>query len=420
MGSIKNYLVLKYKSANWAIADQAMVSGTNFLTGVLIAKYLGLEEFGRFSLIWMVITLFSGIQHALITAPMLSVAPKYLKKTSQFYWGAVLIQQFLWVVVSSIFLFSVMLLVNFVVPNWELQDLILPVTLTLIAFQVQDFFRRYFFALSKPHLAFLNDVISYIGQIAVLLILFFNSVPKTQYVLWVITITSILASMVAFFNVNRFKVSSKFTRNIVWQHWKLSKWLLGSVLLQWTSGMNFFLMVSGYILGPIAVGALRSAQNIVGLINIIFMAMENFVPSKASSVFSSGGKEALVEYLKHVAISGTVITVFIALVFGVFSDFWMELLYGSEFAKYAFLVQWLGLIYVLVFPTLPLGAGLKALEKTRSIFMSQFWMSSFSIVTAFPLLNVFGLYGYVIGVICVRVGILWILILDFKRRIQDC
>jgi len=31
-----------------------MVSGVNFLTGILLARYLGIEEFGRFALVWSV------------------------------------------------------------------------------------------------------------------------------------------------------------------------------------------------------------------------------------------------------------------------------------------------------------------------------------------------------------------------------
>ena len=34
------------QTINWALADQAMLSGINFLTGILLARYLGITEFG--------------------------------------------------------------------------------------------------------------------------------------------------------------------------------------------------------------------------------------------------------------------------------------------------------------------------------------------------------------------------------------
>ena len=43
----------RYRHINWALADQGVVSGINFLTGIMLARFLGLEEFGRFTLAWM-------------------------------------------------------------------------------------------------------------------------------------------------------------------------------------------------------------------------------------------------------------------------------------------------------------------------------------------------------------------------------
>ena len=43
----------RFSYINWALADQAIVSGASFITTVLIARYLGMEEFGRFALAWL-------------------------------------------------------------------------------------------------------------------------------------------------------------------------------------------------------------------------------------------------------------------------------------------------------------------------------------------------------------------------------
>ncbi len=69
-------LLARYSHVNWALADQTMVSGVNFLTGILLARYLGVEEFGRFTLAWMAVLFVNGIQHAAINSPMMSIGPK--------------------------------------------------------------------------------------------------------------------------------------------------------------------------------------------------------------------------------------------------------------------------------------------------------------------------------------------------------
>ena len=52
MNQLAARILSRYSHVNWALADQTMVSGVNFLTGILLARYLGVEEFGRFTLAW--------------------------------------------------------------------------------------------------------------------------------------------------------------------------------------------------------------------------------------------------------------------------------------------------------------------------------------------------------------------------------
>ena len=59
------------KGSYLSILSQALVSGSNFLTGIIIAKATGVSEFGVFSLIAATVLGMQGIQQALITGPML-------------------------------------------------------------------------------------------------------------------------------------------------------------------------------------------------------------------------------------------------------------------------------------------------------------------------------------------------------------
>src|SRR3989339_512327 len=85
--------ISRYRHMNWALADQAMVSGVNFLTGILLARYLGLEEYGRFTLAWMAVLLCNSFQQAGIIAPMMSIGPKQKKEDGPSYYGTLFIHQ---------------------------------------------------------------------------------------------------------------------------------------------------------------------------------------------------------------------------------------------------------------------------------------------------------------------------------------
>src|SRR3546814_7993993 len=83
-------LLLRERVLSWALADQVMVSGSNFLMTVFLARYLGLEEFGRFALAWMAVLFAAGIHYALVAAPMMSIGPKQIEADRPAYFGAVL------------------------------------------------------------------------------------------------------------------------------------------------------------------------------------------------------------------------------------------------------------------------------------------------------------------------------------------
>ena len=63
-------------STQLTLMDQALVSGSNFLTAILITRLAGLEEYGFFALAWMGLLLMSSLQQAFIQAPMMSLGPK--------------------------------------------------------------------------------------------------------------------------------------------------------------------------------------------------------------------------------------------------------------------------------------------------------------------------------------------------------
>ncbi len=64
----------RFNHINWVLADQTMVSGVNFGTGLILARFLGLEEFGSFTLLWMLVLFINSIQFSMICGMAPSVA----------------------------------------------------------------------------------------------------------------------------------------------------------------------------------------------------------------------------------------------------------------------------------------------------------------------------------------------------------
>jgi O-antigen/teichoic acid export membrane protein len=391
-------LIRRHSKVNWALADQAMVSGVNFLTGILLARYLGIAEFGRFTLLWLVILFVNTIQHAMITSPMMSIGPKQTDAETPGYYGAIIIQQLVFSCVVYLLLFAGVRLSGGLFPEWGVESLALPLATANLAFQFQDFLRRYFFTRGRASVAFVNDAFRYIGQIVFLTYLFisFQGAMDTARVLWVIAIIAAVTTVCGAFWVERVEVNAAILRTTTSRHWHFSKWLTASALMQWTT-KNLFTLLAGGLLGSSAVGALRAAQNFMGVVHIFFLGLENIVPVRAAQYFHEEGKKALCDFLKRFALFGGGATAVIAGIAAAAPELWLRLVFGQEYQGYGYVLQWFAASYMLGFFNLPLLAGLRAMEHVKVIFWSNVTTSVFALTVAYPLIQLLGLKGALAG-----------------------
>ncbi len=162
-------VIARNSLVNWALADQAMVSGSNFLTGILLARFLGIEAFGVFTLAWMLVQFISGIQSALILSPMMSIGPKQAAEQAQAYYVSVMAQQAIFSSFCFVLVWGAVKVSGVYFPVWQVAKLALPLASATFAFLMQDFARRFFFTIGRYTSAFLNDAVVYLGQLFVII-----------------------------------------------------------------------------------------------------------------------------------------------------------------------------------------------------------------------------------------------------------
>lgn len=400
----------RYRHINWALADQMLVSGVNFGTGVLLARHLGQAEFGRFTLIWMFVLLSNTMKTMMVTAPMMSIGPKQSREEAPAYYGVTCIHQALFAISTCLLFVVGFLLTHWGFPQWRLNTLGVPVAGVACIFQTQDFLRRYFFTRNRPLIAFGNDMISYGGQLAVLLWLFHSTTVRIQTVLWAIAATSLLAIGIGGFSLHPIAWPHGLLRTVLQRHWNFSKWLTASTLIQWPV-MPLFLFTTSWLLGPAAVGGLKACQNIVGIMHIFYQGFENIVPIRAGHYFHSGGYRFLAAYLQKVTwiggafVGGMVMIIFLA------PHVWLRVFYADEYLPYANILRWYCAFYMLGFFVLPLEAGLRAMEHTRPVFFAQAGLLPVGIITAYPFIAWWGINGTMVGLL--TIGMVKVAILSY-------
>jgi|SaaInlStandDraft_6_1057023.scaffolds.fasta_scaffold38502_2 O-antigen/teichoic acid export membrane protein len=407
----------KHQKLNWTIADQGVVSGVNFITGLLIARFLGIEAFGVFTLVWMAVLFVNSIQIAMISAPMMTIGPKQSDEERASYYGAVVMNQLIFSISTSILLWVGVTFSDSINPAWQVAHLALPLAVTLFFVQNQDFVRRLLFTENKPVSALISDIISYLGRVIILILLFIYSTLTISEILWIFASCSAVALVVGFAKIDTMVFNLKQIAFVFKRHWAVSKWMTASAVMQWTSG-NYFILVAGVLLGPVAVGALKAAQNIIGITHILFQGLENIVPAEASRYFINNSIQGLKQYLLKVTIWGGSSTAIIALLVSLYPNELLGLVYGYQYEIYGNILQLYALTYVLMFFSLPLRSGLRVLEDTRPLLISFLLATIFSVFSANIFVSMLGLEGAVFGVLCAQLIITFTLHRYFLNAIK--
>lgn len=397
--TIGSFLLRQFQGREaWALTDQAVVSATNFLTSVILLRFMGIREFGVFALAWMSVLFVNSLQFALIVAPMMSVGPKQEEKDRPFYFGAVVFQEIVLVSVCFALVLAALKVSSNYFPLAGLRQLALPLAFSAFAYQMQDFIRRYFFATRQSRRAFADDLLSYIPQLPILFLLHRAGHLNSASALWVMAGTSILGMAAGWFWVETLSFNWEWIKAITLRHWKLSRWLGASSLLQWTSG-NLFVIAAPVYYGAAAAGVLKASQNMMGVTNIWFQGLDNVVPAETARRLNQFGVHSMLAYIRSILAKWGVLTLLFAIVMAAAPGFWLRLMYGPGMAQYGYILRLYALLYVMIFVGGPLRAGLQALEFTVPIFWSYLAMTAFAVAFAVPMAKRLGLSGSMLGLL---------------------
>lgn len=380
----------------WALTDQAVVSATNFLTSVMLLRFMGLREFGVFILAWMSVQFVNSLQTALIVAPMMSVGPKQEEKDRPFYFGAVIVQELALVACCFVLVFVALEFSAVFFPGRNLQHLALPLAVSAFAYQMQDFLRRYFFSTRQSRRAFIDDACSYLPQLPIIFLLHAAGHLNSANALWVMAGTSILGLAPWLFWMEPLTFNRRWIESIARRHWKISRWLGASAVLQWVSG-NLFVIAAPIYYGAAAAGVLKASQNMMGVTNVWFQGLDNVVPVETARHLREGGVHSMLAYTRSILLKWGGLTLLFALLMAAAPGFWLRLIYSPEMAQYGYILRLYALLYLIIFIGGPMRAGLQALEYTVPIFWSYLAMAAFAFVFAVPMAKRLGLSGSLFG-----------------------
>jgi O-antigen/teichoic acid export membrane protein len=387
----------------WPIADQGMVSASNFLTSVVVARCLGIYDFGIFTLGWSGVLLILTLQFSLISAPMFSFAPRLDDAGRSSYFSALLLREAVFVGAAFLILFFCAHLGHVFSPQWPFKAIALPMAVAASLYVLQDFIRRCLFAQGKSAIAFVADIIAYPLQLVALLVEMDRGLSLSE-LFWIIAATSGLAAAVGFAALPPLRMETAETRKVLAQHWPFSRWIVGSAATSWVV-LNAFYISTGLILGAKGVAGLRAASLLFAVGNVVLLGFENFVPTRGAELLHKKGWDAFFKFMVFWMVVGLAMSLAISLGAVAAPRFWLTLAFGANLADAAPLVYGLAIAYPLSVYVSSTAVLVRTAAETRPIFVVGSWMALTALLAAYPAVAVLGLNGAVVGqILCCAVG----------------
>ena len=383
---------------NLTIADQVVVSASNFATGIILVRGLGLKQFGVFTVAFALVLLLISIQLSFICSPMITLSALSDDGTPRRCYLRGMYGVQLWfcsaATVAAAVISAVFLRLR---PQPDEMKLLIPFMLSIVFYLMQDWLRRYFFAAGKAQLAVWNDVIRYLGQTIVLLVLMRARMLTVCTTFWTIAAVSVAAVVLGLAG-EQIQYDRGDTRDAWNRSRGLSRDLALASQLQWVVYQGAML-IGAAMLGAEAAGSIRATQNVVGPVNVAYQAMENIVPIKAGEEMRRGGIRRVSKFLYRFGAQGLVVLAALFIVIGLFSRQFLEFFYGHEGAVYGAVLD-LQLVYFLLFwPLRQLSYLFRTINRTPTLLMASFLAALASILLIYPCVRSFGDIGIMIAAV---------------------
>jgi O-antigen/teichoic acid export membrane protein len=373
------------------LADQALASGVNFLTLILVARAVGPREFGYFALLFTALQSLGALQLALVTRPhnVLAAARRgvdYVRFTT-----TTVGYQLAFTATAVVALLVGGAVVD--AAGFGATTLVFLAAPTLLAWQLQELGRRILYTEGRLRGALANDLVSYGGQAIAFVLLSAYGALTSVRALAVIAVTSVIACVLLVVQL-RGSLGRAVDRAALRELWHFGRWLGAAEGAYWFESQYYVYLVAAMIT-PAAAGILKAAQTLLGPVSVFLAFFVNYLPVRFARRVDSGSQTLIRD--------GLVLTVAPVVAYGLLvvlaAPWLLRTVYGAQYAHDANVVRLFALYYVCLANSDVVVAALSARRRTRRIFAGHVVGAAVSVAVGWALVRAFGVTGAVGGML---------------------
>jgi|GEM_PF-1068320 O-antigen/teichoic acid export membrane protein len=317
--------------SSMALADQILISGSNFATNIVLVRGLGLSEYGKYSIAYLFLLYANALQMSFVASPMLSIAPLMSGKEKRQFVDGMLTVQLLASLLAFV-AFAIAGATSRLFTTFFSLPSIFAFACCVGTFQLQDWLRRYYFLYHKGKFAIASDFISYFVQLLLLVVLWRVGQLTLFRTFLVMCITSVAGFLMG-------PLTDRLRPEIVhlretWARCKsLSRDLLIANQVRWF-GVQGVLLIGTGIVGAAAAGGLRATLSLAGPVNLVLTSIENVVPIRIAEELKKTGAQGAYSFTRRAIVGGTALFGLLIVPIGIFGRPILRFLYGPAMVAF--------------------------------------------------------------------------------------
>lgn len=387
------------RTSAWALLDQAVVSGTRFLTTVMVGRLCGQGELGLYSLGFGLVVLAASTQESLITLPYTIYGNRLGGIDRRRYAGAVLVHLAVLMLLATAGLAAAALVLGMGMGPGGLAPIVWILAATIPFALLWEFARRLAFAHLNVTAALALDAAVAVVQICGLLALSAGGKLSavTAYCAMGVACAAVGLSWLWLargkFIVQRRRVAGQFARN-----WSLGKWVFAGQLTVAVHAYTVHWMLA-ILLDTKATGEYVACWSVILLSNPIMLGISNVIAPNVAKAFAAGGKSELRRIVRKAAWTLTLVMGAFCAVAIVWGSRIVALLYGAGYAADRRTIAVLALTVLLQAMAMAAGNGLLAMERSRVNFCARLLGLGVTLAVTGCLVGPFGVLGGAYGLL---------------------
>lgn len=418
-GSFTQKLARWVTKGSLAIVDQGLISGSNFLIGILLARWLVPTQYGAFSLAFSIFLLLSYVYQSLLSEPQGVFSGSAYSQCLRGYLKALLGIQAMVTVFGIVLLGGSALVVYAMGKADGLPGALAGVAIASPCILFFWLLRRAYYMNLAPGRAAVGAFIYFALVTGGLFVAYKRALvsPFSAYLL--MAIGALGTGFFLLTQVNKAlppDVIKGPTAAQAWhKHWEYGRWALAVSVVTWIPYYMYYPLVSAFS-GMAQAGQLRALMNLSLPMEQSYTALSILFLPYAARVCREKGVQSsgpLVRRITMLFVSGAlaywaVLIPFKGLVFHV--------LYAGKYLEVAPLIPYVALGTTLWSAAFGPAILLRAIESPDSIFYARIVASVLSLVIGVPATRAFGLWGVVSSIIVANLAAFVISMYILQRK----